>query len=269
MIPLRTCRRCILLAVMVCLTLGAQARTFTMNDGTQVNGQVVKFQNGMIILAKDGGGKAILNLNAFSEADQAYLRAQFPQGDQRDEIKGTATAKPAPQPAPEAPTATGAAQPTPQAASAAAASNHPGLKKLRQGSVAPKIKGRIQGKAEYLSLDDLRGRFVVVHFWSTAVQPSIEEVEGLVYLHHKYKDRGFEMIGVAMDGNQRRLNDVEKSLGVTWPMRMDENRETIEEWGVTALPTNVLIDQNGVILKEHISARELQFLLAEQLGPLK
>ncbi len=237
-----------------------------MQDGAQINGEVVSFKNGMIIIAKDGGGKSLYNLSAFSKADQAYLLQKFPQGDTREEYRGTATAKPepkqgtaaAPKPKPQA-----KASPTPEV------NNHPGLKTLQQGSLAPKIKGRVQGKADYLSIDDLRGRIVVVHFWSTAVPQSIEEVKGLAYLNHKYKDRGFALIGVAMDHSQRRLNDAEEAIGVTWPMRLDEDRQTIEEWGVTALPTNVLIDQNGVILQEHISARELQFYLAEHIGPLK
>jgi len=242
-----------------------------MKDGSKINGQVASFKNGMIVLAKDEGGRSLYSLSAFSEADQAYLQEKYPQGDQRQDRRGTATAAPAPkpQPNPQAPQA-GAQKPTPQQTAATPApSGHPGLKTLQRGSMPPEIKGRIQGKSDYLSLEDLRGRIIVVHFWSTTVPQSIEEVKGLAYLHHKYKDRGFALIGVAMDASQRRLNDVEEAIGVNWPMRLDDERKTIEEWGVTALPTNVLIDQAGVIQAEHISARDLQYVLADQLGPLK
>lgn len=260
--------RILVLFASFCCCVWMQARTFNMQDGSKINGEVVSFKNGMIVFAKDGGGRSLYSLSAFSPEDQAYLNQQYPQGDERQNRPGTATAKPEPTPAPQ-PQRRAQPSTNQQTAQTKPATGHPGLKTLRQGSVAPKIKGRIQGKSDYLSIDDLRGRIVVVHFWSTTVPQSIEEVKGLAYLHHKYKDRGFELIGVAMDASQRRLNAVEESVGVNWPMRLDEERETIEEWGVTALPTNVLVDQNGVILKEHISARELQYYLAEELGPLK
>lgn len=259
----------VLFVALLIFNIGAEARTFTMSDGAKIDGEVVSFKNGMIILAKDAGGRSLYNLNAFSAADQAYLQEKFPQGDAREDRPGTATAKPVEKPsAPASPK-----KPKPvanqQQSQSQSVSSHPGLKALREGSVPPEIKGRIQGRGDYLSIKDLRGRIVVVHFWSTGVTQSVEEVKGLAYLHEKYKDRGFELIGVAMDSSQRRLNDVEEAIGVTWPMRLDEERATIEEWGVTALPTNVLIDQNGVILREHISARDLQYFLADNLGPLK
>lgn len=253
-----------LLAILFGLLASLQARTFLMKDGNRVDGEVVSFKNGMIVIAKDGGGKGLYTLASFSDADQAYLREQFPQGNQRKEVKGTASK-------PQAPPKPVAAQPSSDPVRTASAHDpdkgHPGLKTLRKGMLAPEIKGRVQGKSEYVSIEDLRGKLVVVHFWSTRVPPSVEEVKGLAYLYEQYHDRGLEYIGVAMDGSQRRLNDVEEELGVTWPMRLDDDRETVTAWGVTALPTNVLVDQVGVIQDEHMSAQKLQKLLAEAFGP--
>jgi len=239
------------------------AREFTLADGTTLNGTVVSFKNGTIVIAKDGGGKALYTLPSFSEADQDYLMEQFPDGAKREIRPGTATKKPDIKHEPS-PKPTTAARRT---APANTQPPHPGLKNLQLGMNAPDVKARAQGKAEWVSLkEDLHGKLVIVHFWSTAVPQSIREVEGLAYLYKKYRGRGFELIGVAMDQSRRRLNDVEGKLGVSWPMRLDEERKTIDEWGVIALPTNVLIDQAGVIRREHISARELQHLLAQQLG---
>ncbi|GHB94177.1 peroxiredoxin family protein [Cerasicoccus arenae] len=260
-----SCRTFLLVALLTIITLGADGRTYQMRNGDVINGEVVSFKNGMIVLAKDGGGKSLVTLDAFSDADQAYLQEKFPQGDKREAVRATtsrSTIKPTPTAKPQT------AAPTQQKA-APAQSNHPGLKTLRQGALPPAIKARIQGKSDYVSVSDLKGKIVVVHFWSTGTPPSIEEVKGLAYLYEKYHGRGFELIGVAMDNSQRRLNDAEEALGITWPMRLDEERRTIEEWGVTALPTNVLIDQVGVIRQEHISANDLQYVLAEQLGPVK
>ncbi|WP_309385578.1 TlpA disulfide reductase family protein [Cerasicoccus frondis] len=247
------------------VTVLAQARTFTMKDGEKIEGTVVSFKNGMIVLAKDGGGKSLHSLETFSPADQAYLNEKFPSGDKRESVRATATATPAPTPGPTVETT----PPTPRqtAPQSATQAGHPGLTKLRAGSLAPEVKARPQGKPDFVTNRDMTGKIVVVHFWSTSVQQSLEELKGLAYLYHKYHDRGFELIGVAMDSSRRRVNGVEEAIGVTWPMRMDEERETIAEWGVTALPTNVLIDQVGVIQRPHISARELQYFLADQLGP--
>ncbi|WP_269539459.1 TlpA disulfide reductase family protein [Cerasicoccus fimbriatus] len=244
----------------------AQGRTFTMSDGASIDGKVVTFKNGMIVFAKDGGGKSLYSLDAFSAEDQAYLKQQFPDGDTRSSPRTTKTATPAPTPGPKVQTVP-PTQKQAQQAAPAADSGHPGLQKLNIGSMAPEIKARPQGQSDFISIKDYRGKLVVVHFWSSSVPQSIEELKGLAYLHHKYKDRGFELIGVAMDTSRRRVNSIEEAIGVSWPMRMDEERETITEWGVTALPTNVLIDQVGVIRRPHITANELQYVLAEHLGP--
>ncbi|WP_309397187.1 TlpA disulfide reductase family protein [Cerasicoccus maritimus] len=238
-----------------------------MQNGDKVEGEVVAFKNGMIVIAKDSGGKALYSLDAFSTADQTYLSEKFPTGNKRESARTTKTATPAPKPGPSVETAAPTTKKT--AAQNQRPSTHPGLSKLRQGSMGPELKARPQGKSEWVSQRDFHGKLLVVQFWSTSVPQSIEEVKGLAYLHRKYQDRGFELMGVAMDSSRRRVNNVEEAIGVNWPMRMDEDRVTIQEWGVTALPTNVLIDQNGVILREHISARELQYLLAERLGPVK
>jgi len=253
-----------ILLTFVATATGLSARTFTLKDGAKIEGEVVSFRNGTIVIAKDGGGKGLYTLASFSEADQAYLTEKYPDGAERESRPGTATAKPSPQPSPSA--SPRGSTPGRPASTPKPASSHPGLKQLRIGMAAPEIKGRAQGQADYVSLEDYHGKIVVVHFWSTSVPQSIQEVEGLAYLHRKYRDRGFELIGVAMDQSQRRLNSVERQLGVGWPMRLDEERQTIEEWGVTALPTNVLVDQVGVIRAEHISARDLQHVLAKQLG---
>ncbi|MGE9295394.1 MAG: TlpA disulfide reductase family protein [Puniceicoccales bacterium] len=263
------CFRCWLAALLaLACTLTTQARTFQLTDGSQLNGEVVSFKNGTIVIAKDGGGKGLYTLASFSEADQAYLNDTYPDGATRDNRPGTATKKPepAPQPTPAATPTQSSAQRQPTEATQPA---HPGLKNLRVGMNAPAIKARVHGKADFTSLDDMNGKIVVVHFWSTAVPQSIKELEGLAYLHQKYKDRGFELIGVAMDQSQRRVNSIEREFGVSWPMRMDEERQTIDEWGVVALPTNVLIDQVGVIRAPHISAHDLQYVLAKQLGEPK
>ncbi|MEO0795467.1 MAG: TlpA disulfide reductase family protein [Verrucomicrobiota bacterium] len=240
-------------------------RIFEMKDGTKVDGEIVSFKNGTIVIAKTGGGKGLYTLSAFSAADQQYLNETFPSGSQRKEVKGTTT-RPKPTPAPQAKSKQSATPQAKQQARPAQQAPHPGLKNLRVGSIPPEIAARIQGKQDKRGLGDLRGKLVVIHFWSTSAPQSVREVEGLAYLYRKYQKHGFELLGVAVDQSQRRLNSVEESMGVTWPMILDEERRTIEKWGVTALPTNVLIDQNGVIVNPHISANQLQYVLAEQFG---
>ncbi len=253
--------------LLLLVAVSTHARTFTMQNGEKVAGEVTAFKNGMIIIAKDGGGKALYSLDAFSATDQKYLSDKFPTGNKREPVRATTTATPAPKPGPSVETT--APSTKKQTNQGQRPANHPGLAKLRTGSMPPELKAQPQGKAEWVSQKAFHGKLLVVQFWSTSVPQSIEEAKGLAYLHRKYQDRGFELMGVAMDSSRRRVNSVEESIGVSWPMRMDEERATVQEWGVTALPTNVLIDQNGVILREHISARELQYLLAEQLGPAK
>ena len=69
-------------------------------------------------------------------------------------------------------------------------------------------------------------------------------------------------MGVSLDTNRSQMNQAEQDAGIIWPMAQDPYKQITKRWGVTAVPTTVLIDPNGLIYKENVTAAELDQILS-------
>ncbi len=102
-------------------------------------------------------------------------------------------------------------------------------------------------------LDDLRGQVVVVFFWATWCQPSVQDLPKLNSLHKRYRHEGVRLIGVNLDfdpefGGPDFVRDFVASQGVTWPQYYQGEgwkSPFSRSWGINELPTIFLIDHEG------------------------
>lgn len=99
---------------------------------------------------------------------------------------------------------------------------------------------------EYLSLDELKGKVVLLDFWATWCPPCVAATPGLVRLHNKYKDRPFALIGVSLDRDQRAWADYIDEHQMAWPQYLDKG-QVARAFAVQPIPTYILIDHEGVI----------------------
>lgn len=103
----------------------------------------------------------------------------------------------------------------------------------------------LQGKK--VNLSDLRGKVVLVNFWASWCPPCKMEIPGFQRVYEAYKDRGFVVIGIALD-------DVKPSfirdMGMTYPVVMADNKVVKDYGNVRLIPTSFLIDKNGRIIKK-------------------
>lgn len=119
----------------------------------------------------------------------------------------------------------------------------------RVGNQCPEIAGAdVEGNSVRLS--EYRGKVVLVSFWGTWCRPCrtlIPHEREMV--NSKYAGRPFMMLGVAMD-SQENLKQFLKLNELPWPNIADGNPGTIcNQWGVDAVPSALLIDEKGVIIK--------------------
>ncbi|MCX7916307.1 MAG: TlpA family protein disulfide reductase, partial [Verrucomicrobiae bacterium] len=66
-----------------------------------------------------------------------------------------------------------------------------------------------------VDLEKLRGKVVLVDFWATWCGPCVMEAPKLVDTYQKYRERGFEIIGVSLDSNKERLMAFTERAGMT------------------------------------------------------
>jgi len=104
---------------------------------------------------------------------------------------------------------------------------------------------------EEVSLEDFRGKPVVVNFWATWCGPCKQEMPFFEKTWREYKDKGVIFIGIdVMDDKGNAIEFIDK-LGVSYINLYDPSGKTSNSYGVVALPATFFIDKNGDIAVKH------------------
>ena len=108
-------------------------------------------------------------------------------------------------------------------------------------------------EGEYISLDDLRGKVVLLDFWGTWCPPCVESIPELRNLHKKYsKEPSFVLIGISSDRNEEVWRDFTVKNKMLWAQYRDKDRKIQSAFGVHAFPTYVVIDHEGIVRHQSV-----------------
>lgn len=116
-----------------------------------------------------------------------------------------------------------------------------------------------------ISMAELKGKVVMVNFWATDCPGCIAEMPGLIETYNNYKDKGVELIAVAMpyDPPAQVLNYT-KQKKLPFPVMHDGLANITNAFGdVSLTPTTFIFDKQGNRLKRIIG--ELEFGSLKQL----
>lgn len=101
---------------------------------------------------------------------------------------------------------------------------------------------------------DLQGeRLTIIDFWATWCSPCLAAIPKLVDFAERYADRGVRFIGINVDGPRSLsvVKPVAHSLGITYPVLMDDNSEVMGLLSVDKMPTLLIVDADGNVLAFH------------------
>ena len=104
-----------------------------------------------------------------------------------------------------------------------------------------------------VTLADYKGKVVLLNFWATWCGPCKIEIPWFIDFEQKYKDRGFAVLGIAMDeeGWDVVKPYVERSK-VNYRVLMGTDSVAQLYGGVDALPTTFIVDPSGKIAATHV-----------------
>lgn len=107
-----------------------------------------------------------------------------------------------------------------------------------------------------LALDQLRGKVVLVDFWTYTCVNCLNQLPHVKTWHQKYKDQGLVVVGVhspEYDGERATagLRDAVKRLGIQHPVAQDNDFATWNAYGNRFWPALYLIDKQGRVVYRH------------------
>lgn len=140
---------------------------------------------------------------------------------------------------------------------------------LGPGRMAPEIAmPDPDGKTRKLS--DLRGKVVMIDFWASWCRPCRMENPNVVKLYKKYHDKGFEIYSVSLDKDRTQWLRAIDQDGLEWANHVsDLNGWTSSggaTYGITSVPSTVLIDRQGRIIARNLRGEQLANKLKEIFG---
>lgn len=112
-----------------------------------------------------------------------------------------------------------------------------------------------------ISLSSLRGQYVLLDFWASWCAPCRAENPGLVSIYEQFKDRNFEILAVSLDKSREAWLKAIKDDGLQW-LHVSEldgwKNSAAKAYGVSAVPQNILIDPNGLIVAKNLKGEKLR-----------
>jgi len=119
---------------------------------------------------------------------------------------------------------------------------------------------------ERVSLNQYKGKVVLLNFWGTWCGPCRKEIPDFVKLSDKYKKQGLEIVGITLtSGSPEKINTFAGNWGINYALLTDiEGNETqmvTALYGkatgkqITGIPTTFLIDRDGYIRQKYVGPR--------------
>ena len=143
------------------------------------------------------------------------------------------------------------------------------MKALEPGNLAPDFE-QAAPDGTMVKFSDVyaKNKITMLDFWASWCGPCRAFNPALVRIYKKYHNKGFEVLGVSFDTDKAKWEDAIKKDELTWPQVSDlkgwENAVGVP-YMVKYIPQNVLVDQNGTIIKRRASEEEIEQILNERL----
>ena len=114
----------------------------------------------------------------------------------------------------------------------------------------PDLSGR------QVSLSDFKGKILFVNFWATWCPPCREEMPSMQKLHARLKDKDFLMVAIDLQESAEPVKKFLNEYELTFMTLLDSKGETGPLFGISSIPTTLIMDKNGMIIGVALGPRD-------------
>ena len=143
------------------------------------------------------------------------------------------------------------------------------------GNAPPAIEAvAFDGKP--ITLEQYKGKVVLIDFWATWCGPCIAELPNVKAVYAKYKDKGFDVLAISLDSDERQTKEqftkfLEQN-DMPWRQIRDGKgwqAEIAALYGVSSIPKTYLLDKEGNVVEIGVRGEALEPAVAKLLGEVE
>ncbi len=124
-----------------------------------------------------------------------------------------------------------------------------------RGTPAPAFDLPVVGGGRSLSVDQLRGKVVLLNFWATWCKPCEDEMPAMERLYRALAGSDFELVAVSVDEDEAVVSAFVNRLGLSFPVLMDRTKEVAGAYQTFRFPESLLVGRDGVVLERYVGPK--------------